>query len=96
MEVVPLSVLILPCVCSPSVADDVQDVGTFVRDPLSSVALHIRGLKQVTLRIRHFDDELHASITASLPVGTNIGALSITDVSRVGLGSTRVAAARNA
>ena len=70
-------------------ADDVQDVGTFVRDRLSSVALHIRGLQQVTLRIRHFDDELHDSITASLPVGTNIGALSITHLSGVA-GGTRV------
>ena len=71
-------------------ADDVEDAGSLVRAGLSSVIRHIRGLQRVRLKIRNTDDEQHASIRASLAVGTNIGALSITRVGHGG-GYTSVA-----
>ncbi|CEM14008.1 unnamed protein product [Vitrella brassicaformis CCMP3155] len=57
--------------------DDVEDTGSFVRTRLSSVIPHIRGLQGVTLRVQKTTAEQHDSITASLPVGVNIGAFCV-------------------
>ncbi|CEM15700.1 unnamed protein product [Vitrella brassicaformis CCMP3155] len=58
--------------------DDVEEAGSFVRTGFSSVVSRIRGLQRVYLIIRNTDYQQGASIGASLPGGTNIGAFTIT------------------
>ncbi|CEM20493.1 unnamed protein product [Vitrella brassicaformis CCMP3155] len=62
--------------------DDAEDAGSLVRTGLSSVIPHI--MQWLSVRVRDTANEQHDSIMASLPDGTNIGALSITRVGRAG------------
>ncbi|CEM04222.1 unnamed protein product [Vitrella brassicaformis CCMP3155] len=61
---------------------DVEDAGRFVRTRLSALIRRVRGLRRVQLKVYGVSAEQHDSITASLPDGANIGALTITSVTQ--------------